>query len=248
MNKLVFIMLVVLIMAEITFTQNQFKVLVFTKTAGYRHESILAGIEAINTLSKQHYFGVTWTEDAAIFNSDNLADYAVIIFFNTSDDILTEKEQSGLQNFVRNGGGFVGIHGASATEYKWKWYGKLVGRFFTRHPVVQTAVINVVDNNFPATYHLPVKWLWTDEWYEFDEPLVDDLKVVMTVDESTYDPNIKDKSNGMGKYHPIAWYHDFDGGRSFYTALGHIPIAFSDPWFLQHLYGGIYWAATGVMR
>jgi len=231
--------------------QNQFDVLVFSKTTGYRHDSILEGVEAIRLLGQKHHFGVTWTEDASIFKAEELKKYQVVVFLNNSDDIFNEDQKQAFKQFINNGGGFVGIHAATATEFKWEWYGKLLGRFFEIHPKIQTAVMKVVDKNFPATFHLPDHWLWTEEWYEFQEPLVEDLHVLITVDESTYDPKVtwehtNQKSDGMGAFHPIAWYHEFDGGRSFYTALGHIGVAYKDPLFLEHIYGGIFWAATGI--
>lgn len=227
--------------------QPRFEALVFSGTAGYRHESILEGVAAINLLGERHQFGVAWTEDANVFLEDDLSKFDVVVFLNTSDNMLTDEQQAAFQEFIQSGKGFVGIHGAAASEYDWEWYGKLIGRFFKVHPKIQTAVIDVIDKNHPATFHLPERWLWTDEWYDFEAPLTDDLNVVLTVDESTYNSEVKGKkpSNGMGDFHPIAWYHEFDGGRSFYTALGHSPLAYEDPLFMQHIYGAIFWAATG---
>ena len=101
--------------------------------------------------------------------------------------------------------------------------------------------MKVIDKNHPATMHLPDRWVWTDEWYNFKGPLPENLHVLLTVDESTY---VDEK--GMGEVHPIAWYQEYDGGRSFYTALGHIESSYNDALFLKHLLGGIYWAATGL--
>lgn len=234
-------------MGESIMAQGQFNCLVFSKTEGFRHESILEGVQAIRVLGDQHDFNVTWKEEATIFNDQELAKYKVIVFLNTSGDIFNEDQQNAFKKFIQNGGGFVGIHGPTVTEYNWEWYGKLIGRYFKIHPVVQTAVLKVIDKNHPSTYHLPDKWLWTDEWYDFHEPLVNDLTDILLVDESTYNPEAKwenAESKGMGDYHPIAWYHEYDGGRAFYTALGHIRASYSDPLFLQHIYGAIYWAAN----
>ena len=227
---------------------QQFSVLVFSKTEGYRHESILAGVKAIKELGEKHSFAVTWTEDAKIFTTEQLAPFSVVVFLNTGGDVLNDAQQSAFEQFIKSGKGFVGIHSATTTERDWPWFGKLLGRYFKVHPEIQTAVMNVVDKNFPATLHLPEKWLWTDEWYQFEDPLIDNLKVLITVDESTYDPRVKSntvQTDGMGAFHPIAWYHEYDGGRAFYTALGHIPASYKDPFFLEHIYGGIYWAAKG---
>ena len=143
----------------------------------------------------------------------------------------------------------MGIHAASATEKKWEWFNQLVGRNFIEHPEVQFAVMNVLNKNFPATMHLPDQWVWSDEWYTFEsEPLTPLLNVLMTVDETTYDPGRdwgRGKMKGMGDFHPVAWYQEFDGGRSFYTAIGHMPDLYNDELYLAHIAGGIYWAATG---
>lgn len=244
--KRVLLIALIILWGEAIMAQEQFNCLVFSKTEGYRHESILEGVQAIRALGQKHYFNVIWKEDATIFNDAELKKYKVIVFLNNSGDIFNEEQQKAFKKYIQNGGGFVGVHGASATEYDWEWFGKLIGRYFKIHPVIQTAKMHVIDKSHPSTYHLPDKWLWTDEWYDFYEPLSDDLVDVITVDESTYNPEAKwdeVESKGMGDYHPIAWYHEYDGGRAYYTALGHIRASYLDPLFLKHLYGAIYWAA-----
>ena len=237
-NLLLVIMVFALINAQDSIAQDQFTVLVFSKTDGFRHESIHEGVDAIKNLGIKHSFGVTWTDDAKVFNEEQLSEFDVVVFLNNSGDILNEEQQKSFRQLINKGGGFVGVHGATTVERDWPWYGKLVGRYFAQHPEIQTAEIKVIDKNFPATYHLNDTWLWTDEWYEFEEQLADDLNVLITVDETTYE-----QTEGMGDFHPLAWYHEFDGGRAFYTALGHIGVSYSDPDFLNHIYGGIYWAA-----
>lgn len=230
------------------FSQQQFKALLFTKTAGWHHESINDGVTAIKALAEKHNFGVEWHEDAKRFNNEFLAQFDVIIFLNTTEDILNEEQQDAFKSFIQSGKGFVGIHSASDTEYEWLWYNKLVGKMFHIHPAQQTAMLEVTDSNFPGMEIFPKRFMWTDEWYEFKkEEYSKNLKILLTVDETTYDTHVQwgEKiGNGMGD-HPISWYQEYDNGRSFYTALGHIPLVYSDPWFLKHLYGGIYWAATG---
>ena len=230
------------------YSQEQFKALLFTKTAGWHHESIHEGVTAIRELSQKHNFEVQWHEDASRINDNFLKQFQVIIFLNTTGDILNEQQQQAFENFIRSGKGFVGIHSASDTEYGWPWYKKLVGRMFKIHPIPQTAMLEVENGNFPGMEFLPERFLWTDEWYEFQpEVYSEDLNILLSLDETTYDVEAEWGENigkGMGE-HPIAWYQDFDGGRSFYTGLGHIPAAYKDPLFLKHLYGGIYWAATG---
>ncbi|MDX2249131.1 MAG: ThuA domain-containing protein [Bacteroidia bacterium] len=231
-----------------SFAQNmQFRALLFTKTAGFHHESILAGVTAIKELSARHLFAVDWQENASVFNDQNLEKYQVVIFLNTTGDVFNESQQQAMEKFIRSGKGFVGIHSASDTEYEWEWYTKMVGRMFHIHPQIQTAMIDVVDANFPGLERMPKRLLWTDEWYEFTPPKTDDLHSLITLDETTYDPNVKwgEKVGKPMGVHPVSWYHLYDGGRAFYTALGHVPTTFSDDVFLDHLYGAIYWAATG---
>jgi len=227
---------------------QQFKVLLFTKTDGFHHESIHEGVTAIRQLALRNNFTVSWQENSSVFNDKDLANYNVVIFLNTTGNILNPEQKAAFEKFIKSGNGYVGIHSASDTEYQWDWYTKMVGMMFKIHPQQQTAYLKVEDNNFPGMERFPKKLLWTDEWYQFGEKKATDLHFLVSVDEKTYDPNVKwgtNEGKGMGEFHPISWYHAYDGGRAFYTALGHIPLTFSDQTFLDHLYGGIYWAATG---
>jgi uncharacterized protein len=227
---------------------QQFKALLFTKTDGFHHESIHEGVAAIRQLANRHHFTVDWHENAAIFNDKALEGYAVIIFLSTTGNILNDEQQAAFEKFIRAGKGFVGIHSASDTEYEWPWYTKMVGMMFKIHPQNQTAYLKVENSNFPGMERFPAKLMWTDEWYEFGPRKADDLKFLLSVDEKSYNPYAKwgdNEGKGMGNFHPISWYHPYDGGRAFYTALGHIPLTFSDQIFQNHIYGGIYWAATG---
>ena len=214
-----------------------FSVLVFSKTAGYRHDSIPSGIAAIRALGEQNDFRVDASEDATLFNDRNLAQYRVVVFLNTSEDIFNLEQQAAFEKFIRRGGGFVGIHSASDTEYDWPWYGRLVGNYFRRHPIIQSATLKVVDPSHESTRHLPIEWKRTDEWYDFRNDLASDLTVLIRINESTY------RGGRMGADHPMAWYHDYDGGRAWYTALGHTVETYKEPLFLQHILGGITWAA-----
>ncbi len=228
---------------------EQFNALVITKTEGWHHSSIHEGIDALQHLAKKHFFKLTWEKNIGQeFNEEKLKDYDVIIFLLTSGDILNSEQQALMENFIRAGKGFVGIHSASDTEYEWPWYTQLVGHSFYIHPVIQTAKVQVIDRTFPGLEGMRDSFLWTDEWYEFGKANTKGLNYILKVDEGTYDPVTKwdNKSGtGMGRFHPIAWHHNFDGGRSFYTALGHTPELYSDSLFQEHIYGGIYWAATG---
>ncbi len=214
-----------------------FKTLVFSKTAGYRHKSIPAGQQAIFDLGKKHGFEVDTTEDASFFNDEKLKGYAVVVFLSTTLDVLNDKQQVAFEKYIQSGGGFVGIHAAADTEYDWPWYGKLVGGYFKSHPPgVHEATIHVVDKNHASTSMLPDDWVRTDEWYNFKD-LNPETHVLCHLDESTYE------GGENGDPHPIAWYHEYDGGRAFYTASGHTSESFGEPLFREHIWGGIRWVA-----
>ncbi|HEU5135609.1 MAG TPA: ThuA domain-containing protein [Steroidobacteraceae bacterium] len=227
---------------------EQFSVLLFSKAAGWHHESILEGVKAIRGLGQLHDFNVFWTEDASrVFKDEELKKYKAVIFLSTTGDILNPEQQAAFERYIKAGGGFVGIHAAADTEYEWPWYTKMVGHMFHIHPAVQTATIKVENPNFPGMDRFPKRFLATEEWYEYDAAR-SKLNYLLSVDEATYKPeaNWGPKSGkGMGKFHPLAWYQEYDGGRAFYTALGHLPATYSDANFMHHVYGGIYWAATG---
>jgi type 1 glutamine amidotransferase len=227
---------------------EQFKVLLFTKTDGFHHKAINEGVDAMRDMAEKHHFLVDWHEDSSVFNDKNLEQYQVIVFLLTTGDILNEEQQGAMERFIRAGKGFVGIHSASDTEYDWDWYTKMVGRTFHIHPVIQTAQMEVLDGNFPGMERMPPRFWWTDEFYEFGAERIDGLNYILAIDESTYDPEAdwdRVAGDGMGDFHPMAWYHGYEGGRAFYTALGHVPATYSDRLFLEHVYGGLYWAATG---
>ena len=215
------------------------RVLVFSKTETFRHDSIPDGHACMERLATQGGFSTTSSEDSAIFNSNDLAKFDAIIFMNTTGDVLNESQQSAFQSWYRSGGAFVGVHAASDTEHEWEWFGQLVGARFRCHPAVQPARVVVMNHDHPATAHLNSTWVRTDEWYDFkaDGPH-DGCNCLLRVDENTY-------SGGQtGPWHPVAWSHEFDGGRSFYTALGHTKATFSEAAFEQHLLGGLAWAAS----
>jgi type 1 glutamine amidotransferase len=227
---------------------EQFGVALFTKTAGWHHESILEGVTAVRELGKLHDFTVFWSEDPKrIFNDNELKKYKAVIFLSTTGDALNDEQQAAFERYIKAGGGFVGIHAAADTEYDWAWYTKMVGHMFHIHPAVQSASMKVENANFPGMDRFPKRFLATEEWYEYDAAR-SKLNYLLSVDEKTYKPYAKwgpKEGKGMGNFHPIAWYQEYDGGRAFYTGLGHLPATFSDAAFRHHIYGGIYWAATG---
>jgi type 1 glutamine amidotransferase len=247
------------LISHLTNAQAQFKALLITETAGWHHESIPAGIIAINELAATHNFEVTHQQSAIKITEDILKNYDVVIFLSTTADIFDGDEQKAFEKYIESGKGYVGVHAAADTEYDWEWYTQLVGRMFHIHPAQQTAKLNIVDHNFPGLEHFPDTLLWTDEWYQYGPEKTKGLHYLIGVDENSYNPVVTWKNsdvdangkmvdrtgNGMGKFHPISWYHEFDGGRAFYTGLGHIAKVYENQWFLDHLYGGIYYAATG---
>ncbi len=244
MLKKLFPLLLILV-ATVTTQAQQFKALLFTRTAGFHHTSIHEGVTGVRNLAARHNFTVDWQEDPSVFSEQRLKNFDVVIFLNTTGDILNEAQQAAFEKYIQSGKGWVGIHAAADTEYDWAWYGKLVGMYFKTHPAQQTAYLDVVNTNFPGLERFPKRMLWTDEWYEYKKPYnASDLKVLINLDETSYSPKTS-QGTGMGSEHPIAWYHPYDGGRAFYTGLGHIGLVYSDQSFLDHLYGGIYWAATG---
>lgn len=228
--------------------KKQFNALLVTKTAGWHHESINEGVTAIKELATRNFFNVQWHQEGATVTDKYLENFQVIIFLNTTGDIFKADEQKAIEKFIKAGKGFVGIHSASDTEYGWEWYTKLVGRMFKIHPAIQTAKLRLTENKFSGLDQFTDGQFWTDEWYEFSPETTTDLKYILAVDETSYNAKVQwgeKKGEGMGSFHPVAWYHDYDGGRSFYTALGHMPAVYSEPAFLNHIYAGIYWAATG---
>lgn len=214
-----------------------FEVLVFSKTAGFRHDAIPAGIDALRTLGGQNDFTVTATEDAGAFTASNLASYEAVVFLNTTGDVLDSAQQNALQSYVDSGGGYVGVHAAADTEYDWPYYGQLVGAWFQSHPAIQQATIRNEDRAHPATAHLGATWTRTDEWYNYRINPRPNVRVLQTLDEGTY------SGGSMGADHPITWCHGQGTGRSFYTGLGHTVESYADPAFRSLLLGGVRYAA-----
>jgi type 1 glutamine amidotransferase len=217
-----------------------FRVLVFSRTTAFRHDSIPDGIAAIQKLGQENGFAVDATEDATLFTDENLARYQAIVFLSTTGDPLDQPaEKAAFQRYIENGGGFAGVHAASDSGYTWPWYHDLVGSYFRNHPAQQNATVDVKGQGPESNRGLPNRWTRFDEWYNFQSnPRVLDVRVLATLDESSYDPG----PDPMGD-HPISWCHLYDGGRAWYTGMGHTKESFTEPLFVQHLLGGIKMAA-----
>jgi type 1 glutamine amidotransferase len=233
--------------------------LVFTKTNGFRHEeAIPAGLAEIREIAERRGWQVFHTENAAVFAPDILPRFVATIWHNTSGDILTQEQRAAFRNWIEAGGGFVGVHGAGGDfEYEWPWYvDRLIGAQFIGHPLgpqFQRATVNVVASDHPATHDLPASWSYTEEWYSFDRnPRDTGSKVLMTVDESSYSPEVSgfyallgigEEDLSMGKEHPVVWHHCVERGRAIYSALGHAPETYAMPEYEELLEGAIAWAA-----
>ncbi|MFD9096754.1 ThuA domain-containing protein [Streptomyces collinus] len=212
------------------------RVLVFSRTAGFRHDSIPEGIAAVRQLGQAGGFTVDATEDADAFTGKNLSRYDAVVFMSTTGDVLDTAQQDAFEGYVRHGGGYVGVHSAADTEYDWAFYGGLAGAYFRNHPAIQPATVNVEDRAHPATSHLGRTWERTDEWYNYRSNPREHAHVLASLDETSY------TGGTMNGDHPIAWCQDYRGGRAFYTGGGHTKESYADPAFRQHLLGGIRWA------
>jgi cytochrome c len=217
-----------------------FSVLVFSKTAEFRHDSIPAGIAAIRQLGASRGFSVEASEDSGTFTDESLARFKAIVFLSTTGDVLNAAQQGVFERYIRRGGGFVGLHSATDTEYDWPFYGALVGAYFAGHPDIQSATIRIEDVSHPAAASLPREWMRRDEWYNFRRNPRGSVNVIATLDERTY------TGGSMSSDHPIMWSHTYEGGRSFYTAGGHTHESFAEPSFVDHLGRAILWAAGAI--
>ncbi|HEY6092888.1 MAG TPA: ThuA domain-containing protein, partial [Gemmatimonadales bacterium] len=217
---------------------QQPRVLVFSKTAAYRHASIPNGIAAIKQLGLQNGFAVDATEDATAFTQKNLARYAAVVFLSTTGDVLDAAQQDDFERYIQAGGGYVGVHSATDTEYDWPWYGRLAGAYFNGHPGnpnVRHGSYRVIDSTHVSTKGMPARFERDDEFYNF-KSIDPTIHVLVEIDETSY------QGGTNGEHHPMSWYHDFDGGRAWYTNMGHTEATYTEPLFLQHLLGGLKYA------
>ncbi len=224
-------------------------VLIFSKTNGFREDAaVKAANAALTEIAKRRGWGVFVTENGAVFNAEQLSRFNATVWNNTSGDTLNDEQKAAFRNYIENGGGFVGIHGAGGDpHYTWRWYVEtLIGAEFKGHPLnpqFQQATIHVEDRNDPATRSLPEFWTRTDEWYSFKKsPRGPGFTILATLDESTYRPKMFWKDIGMGKDHPVVWKHMVGRGRVFYSALGHSASTYSEPLHLALLEGAMAWA------
>ncbi|MGV7208498.1 ThuA domain-containing protein [Oxalobacteraceae bacterium A2-2] len=237
-----------LLLAASSHADSQYKLLVLAIPNKYHYEYIPVARDSLEQLAKLHAFEFTWTNRPESFEGD-LKQYAAVVFLNTAAEELSPVQRRKFEDYIHGGGNAVLVHRALIIPPNaWPFYEKMVGRSFKIHPMLQTAVVDVVDSSFPATYGLPLRWIWSDEWYEFTNPYQVKINPVLNVDENSYDPARiwpGQVATGMGREHPVSWYHHYEGGRVFVTAMGHNVEMYKDPHYLSHLLGGIYWSATG---
>lgn len=241
MKKLFSILSLTLFITSWAQAQEPIRILAFSQVEPgiYHHLSNLDGIALIEKLGKARGWHVDVTHDRGSFNSERLARYDVVAFINTTGDILNEEQQAAFEKFIQNGGGYVGTHSAADTEHTWPWYGAMVGGYFKSHPDVDQVAMTTLENkNHPANKHLGETGEVLEEWYDYTANVRGKLgfTVLMSIDERTYDGGIS------GDDHPIAWAHEYDGGRAFYTGLGH-HFQSDHPFLSQQLIGGIEWAS-----
>lgn len=241
-----------LLLAAPSRADDQYKILVFAMPGKYHYEYIPIARDSLEQLGKLHAFEVVYTHRPEAFDGD-LKQYATVVFLNTPGEELNEARRKKFEEYMRGGGNAMLVHRSLIiAPNTWPWFEKLIGRRVGNHPMLQTGVAYVVDKKFPATFGIPDRWIWSDEWYIFDNPHNVTIHPVLNVDESTYDPTKiwpGQTTQGMGRDHPVAWYHTVEGGpqggRVFVTSLGHNGEMYRDPQYLAHLLGGIYWTATG---
>ena len=226
--------------------------LVFSKTNGFRHgEAIEAGLPAFRAMAEQRGWSLFATENGAVHSPESLARFDAVVWFNVSGDVLDVGQRAALLDWIRVGGGFLGLHGTGGdSSYEWDAHpGTLVKAHFIGHPMgpqFQTAAIDVEARDHPAMRHLGERWERVDEWYSFEEsPRGPDVWVLATLDESTYAPRMKiamiDRDLRMGSDHPIIWTHCIGRGRALYSALGHRAEAYTEPAHLTFLEEAVAW-------
>ncbi|MFC4633642.1 ThuA domain-containing protein [Dokdonia ponticola] len=213
------------------------KVLVFTKTLGWRHKSIETGVATIKDFGKTHNFVVEHTEDSTHFSTAFLPQYDAIVFLSTTGNVLDDDAQKKFEKYIQGGGSYLGIHAAADTEYDWPWYGKLVGGYFESHPNdpnIRKATIIKTTNKHRSTSHFETSFSRDDEWYNYKE-INPEITALLNLDETSYEGGTN------GKKHPIAWYHLYDGGKAFYTGGGHTKESYNEVGFRKHLEEAMLW-------
>ncbi|MFF1511273.1 ThuA domain-containing protein [Streptomyces sp. NPDC058326] len=218
-------------------------VLIYARTAGYRHDSIPDGAAALTELAHGLGRSAEVTEDPDAFTPESLAGRAAVVLLSTTGNVLTPEGRVAFEAYLRGGGALLAVHAAANAEPDWPFYGELLGTRFDGHPEIQPGLVLVDDHDHPATAPLPARWEWTDEWYNFTSdprgtgatPGAGPVRVLARADESTY------RGGTHGEDHPLVWCREVDRGRVFFTALGHASETYRDPVFRAHLSGALAW-------
>jgi type 1 glutamine amidotransferase len=220
----------------------QRSILAFSKTKGFRHDSIPFAQKTVLDIAMKRGWTVTFSEDASVFQRDVLRNYDAVVFLSTTGTIFDKEQEKALVGFIHGGGGYVGVHAAADCEYDWHWYGDLVGAYFEHHPAQQDAVVKIEDTSDPSTSFLPNPWTRHDEWYDYKTNPRTEVHVLASLDPASY------KDSHMTVDHPIMWRHEFEGGRSWYTGMGHTIESYADEKFVRMLAEGIEWACGNSKR
>jgi type 1 glutamine amidotransferase len=227
---------------------KKIKVLIYTKNGeGYVHDNIPFAVASIQKLGKQYGFATDVSDNANVFTEQNLRQYSLLIFTSTNNDVFdTDQQRLAFRHYIEAGGGFVGIHSAIGTERNWTWFKMMLGGSFVWHPKFQKYIIRVVDSSHPSVSEFPKEWVRQDECY-FMKEIYPGIRPVMAHDLSSLDASdkekIKESAGNFGRYYPAVWYHQFDGGPVWITALGHDKNDYEDPVFIKHIYQGIKFVA-----
>lgn len=244
--KYTLIFLVIVQAMAVGWSQNREepRVLIYTKNGqGYVHDNIAVSVKALQDICAGEKISTEVSDDPAIFTPDQLNKYAGIIFSNTNNEAFDNDDQrAAFQQFIHRGGGFMGIHSASGSERHWPWYWALLGGKFVRHPPFQAFDVITIDTSHSSLDGLPRRWEVNDECY-YTNQLHPSIHILLAADLTTVEDDKKNEYPGeiFGTYFPLSWCHEFEGGRSWYTALGHDKLCYEDPVFRRYLRGGILW-------
>jgi uncharacterized protein len=249
LNMLLLCIASLLLTGEALGAASDKKILVYTRNyvtngKGYVHENIPYCVAAIKKMGEENGVVVDVSDDPNVFTPQNLKQYAAIVFANSNNEAFeTQSQRDAFRRYIHAGGGFVGIHSACGSEREWPWFWSLLGGKFRRHPKIQPFEVRVVDTNHPATRDLPATFTWEDECYYLDNLNKNTKPLLVTDPHKIDDPQKKEYPGDLfGDAMPLSWYHEFEGGRSFYTALGHKKEHYQDPILVKHIQGGILWA------
>lgn len=229
------------------------RVLVYTKNGtGYVHDNIASAVACIKELGKQHGFAVDVADTGIVFTPENISKYTMLIFPSTNNDVFeTDAQRLVFRKYIESGGGFVGLHSVTGTERKWQWFKWMVGGTFSWHAPSQKFTVQKFDKNNSSMEGIPDRWERTDECY-FAKELFPGIKVLMAHDLSTLrasdTANVRKFAGGYTEFFPSVWYHEFDGGLAWFTALGHNKTDYQDPVYMKHVFQGIRFVASNLKK